>query len=85
MVANDFKTRTKTLVSAFCAGDDNAYAQLYDMYVNILFNYGIKLTQDQELVKDCIHDVFVKVYNKRADQKTINNFGSYVIISLKNF
>lgn len=84
MATSNLKERTKLLVSQFCAGNDSAFAELYNMYVQILFNYGIRLTQNQELLKDCIHDVFVKVYNKRHDQKTINNFGSYVIISLKN-
>ena len=50
----------------------------------MLFNYGSKLTQDQELLKDCIHDVFIKVYSKRDERNSINNFGSYLIISLKN-
>ena len=84
MATNIFKERTQRLVTQFCAGDDNAFAELYDMDVQILFNYGMKLTTDQELLKDCIHDVFVKVYNKRNDKNSINNLCSYLIISLKN-
>jgi RNA polymerase sigma factor (sigma-70 family) len=84
MATNHLKERTRILVSEFCAGDDKAFAQLYDLYVNMLFNYGLKLTQDHELLKDSIHDVFLKVYNKRGDKKAINNLGSYLIISLKN-
>lgn len=80
----NLKDRTRELVADFCAGNDKAFAQLYDMYVHILFNYGIKFTQDQELLKDCIHDVFVKVYSKRNEKNAINNIGSYLIISLKN-
>ena len=84
MAANNLKERTQRLVAEFCAGNDEAYAELYDMYVQMLFNYGMKLTSDQELLKDCIHDVFVKVYNKRHDKNAINNLCSYLIISLKN-
>lgn len=84
MVANHLKERSKQLVAQFCAGNDQAFAELYDLYVQMLFNYGIKLTQDQELLKDCIHDVFVKVYTKRDEKNTIKNLGSYLIISLKN-
>ena len=82
MVTN-LKDRTSKLVADFCAGNDKAFSELYDLYVHVLYNYGAKLTSDQELVKDCIHDVFVKVYRKRHDF-TINNFSSYLIISLKN-
>ena len=84
MANNDLKKRSRELVDQFCAGDDIAFSKLYDMYVNVLFNYGFKLTQDRELLRDCIHDIFVKVYNKRNEKNTINNLGSYLIISLKN-
>ena len=84
MVTNNLKNRTQKLVTEFCSGNDKAYAELYDMYIQMLFNYGMKLTNDVELLKDCIHDVFVKVYMKRSERGTINNFCSYLIISLKN-
>lgn len=84
MATKNLKERTQLLVAQFCAGDNHAYAKLYDMYVQMLFNYGLKLTSDQELLKDCIHDVFVKVYTKRNDKNSINNLCSYLIISLKN-
>ncbi len=84
MATYHLKERTRELVAAFCAGNDHAFAQLYDLYIQMLFSYGKKLTQDEELLKDCIHDVFVKVYSKRQEKNSINNLGSYLIISLKN-
>ena len=84
MATYHLKEQTKSLVAQFSAGNDHAFAKLYDMYVPILFNYGIRLTENQELLKDCIHDVFVKVYKKRDEQLPIRNFASYLVISLKN-
>ena len=78
------KEKAKQLAAEFFAGDNHAFSELYDLYVHILYNYGIKLTQDQELLKDCIHDVFTKVYTKRNENHSINNLNSYLIISLKN-
>lgn len=78
------RERAKQLAAEFCAGNDHAFSELYDLYVQSLYNYGMKLTQDQELLKDCIHDVFVKVYTKRNEKHTINNLSSYLLISLKN-
>ena len=78
------RERAKQLAAEFFAGNDYAFSELYDLYVQVLFNYGMKLTQDQELIKDCIHDVFCKVYTKRNEKHTINNLSSYLIISLKN-
>jgi len=84
MAISNLKERTQRLVAEFCEGNDNAFAELYNMYVDILFNYGMKLTTDHELLKDCIHDVFVKVYGKRDEKNAINNLCPYLLISLKN-
>lgn len=84
MTKTNLKEHTNQLVDAFCRGNDQAFSELYNLYVNILFNYGIRLTNDRELLKDCIHDVFVRVYQKRDNRHAIRNFGSYIIISLKN-
>jgi len=84
MTISNPKKMTERLVKDFRNGDDKAFSILYDMYVQPLFNYGMRLTSDRELVKDCIHDVFVKVYQKRNDKNGFTNFGSYLMISLKN-
>ena len=72
------------LLSDFQAGNVRAFSKLYDLYVNTLFNYGCRLTTDKELLKDCIHDVFVKIYTKREELGNVTNIRSYLFISLKN-
>jgi len=76
--------KTASLVVAFQSGDAYAFSTLYDMHINLLFSYGCKLTTDRELLKDCIHGVFVKLYTKRVELGIIDNFKSYLLISLKN-
>ena len=39
-----------------------ALAALYKKYYDLLYNYGIKCCADEELVKDCIQDIFVKIH-----------------------
>ena len=73
-----------TLLLAFEEGDTTAFSKLYDLNVNLLFSYGCKLTTDRELLKDCIHDVFVKMYTKKEELKHVENFKSYLFISLRN-
>lgn len=82
--ASDNADLTVQLLNAFQNGDTMAFSCLYDLYANVLFNYGHRLTTDKELLKDCIHDIFVKVYTRRNDLSTIENFKSYIFISLKN-
>ncbi len=83
-MAQNSNEKVTNLVAAFQAGDVSAFSTLYDMHVNVLLNYGSKLTSDRELLKDCVHDVFVKLYVKRDELDVINNFRSYLFISLKN-
>ena len=75
---------TNDLLSAFINGDDSAFSQLYDTHIDMLYNYGSRITANQELLKDCIHDVFVKLYLKRSDLVRVDNLRSYMVISLRN-
>ena len=75
---------TDTLLASFQAGNMAAFSQLYDLHINILFNYGMKMTIDIELLIDCFHDIFVKLFTKKDELGTIDNLKSYLFISLKN-
>jgi RNA polymerase sigma factor (sigma-70 family) len=57
---------------------------LYDTYIDGLFNFGTKFTSDREMVKDCIQDVFVKLYTKRGELESVENIKSYLYTSLRN-
>jgi len=76
--------QTTEFLSNFIQGDIASFSKLYNLHVNMLYNYGCKLTTDVELLKDCIQDVFIKIYNKRTELDSVANFKSYIIISLKN-
>ena len=71
------------LLDDYRHGNQNAFTALYNLYVVSLLNYGSCLTSDRELVKDCVHDVFVKLLTKCKSQK-ITKVGSYLFISLRN-
>ena len=60
------------------------FSQLYNKHIDQLFAFGSRFTSNREMLKDCIHDVFVKVYGKRSEKNAINNLASYLVISLKN-
>lgn len=72
------------LFAEFRDGNEKAFSKLYDLHVAMLYNYGYRLTTDMELLKDCIQDVFIKIYNKRTELGSVLNFKSYLLISLKN-
>lgn len=60
------------------------FTELYDKTIDNLFSFGAKLTTDREMIKDCIQDVFVKLYTKRGELDSVTNIESYLYTSLKN-
>ena len=60
------------------------FSQLYDKHVDSLFSFGSKFTSDRELIKDCIQDVFVKLFNKKETLDKVCNIESYLYVSLRN-
>ncbi len=60
------------------------FNQLYDKHIDNLFIFATRFTSDRELIKDCIQDVFVKLYNKRDELKNVSNIESYLYVSLRN-
>ncbi len=70
-------------LQAYQQGDDTAFSHLYNMYVNMMLNYGRCLTRDTELIKDCIQDVFVRLLNRKSPPQ-VSKIGAYLIVSLRN-
>lgn len=66
------------------AGDDDAYASLYEEYVQDLYQYGLCFTSDTELVKDCIQDLFVYLYANRSHLEISCQVKTYLLVSLKH-
>lgn len=73
----------QTLLAAYRQGNQNAFMSLYDMYAEMLLNYGLCITSDKELVKDCVQDVFIKLISKSQDLQ-VTKVTSYLLISLRN-
>lgn len=73
-----------SLWNDFLAGDEEAYSQIYKRYAKGLFLQGLQFSSDRNLIQDCIHDLFVKIYESRSRLKPINNLQVYLFISLRN-
>lgn len=73
-----------SLWNKFTSGDDAVYNYIYSKYAKILFVQGLQLTGNKELVRDLIHDLFVKIYKNRATLKPVLNIRLYLFVALKN-
>lgn len=65
-------------------GDVHAYHKLYDRYINTLFTFGMQYTNDDALVQDAIHDIFVDLHRYRNTIATDVVVKSYLFKSLQN-
>ena len=68
----------------FVAGDEGAFSWLYKNHTTLLYEYGMRFTTDGELVKDCIHDIFLSIYKNRQSIERPRNIKAYLMVSLKN-
>ncbi|MBC9933329.1 RNA polymerase sigma factor [Chitinophaga qingshengii] len=67
----------------FNAPDSLAAAAAYKYYYRQLYNYGRKLTDNNSLIEDAIHDVFVSVWQAHSRNPALDANKSYVYSSFR--
>jgi RNA polymerase sigma factor (sigma-70 family) len=65
------------------AGDKQALFELYNNMYFHLIRFGLKLNADDELVKDCVNQIFLNLWDKRSRLNTVDNVKAYLMTSLK--
>ena len=68
----------------FIDGNDAAFIIIYNKYIDPLLSYGLGLGFNEEILKDAIQDVFIKLYSHRRQLKEVKNLKFYLFRSLKN-
>lgn len=56
-----------------------SWESIYLRYGPILYNYGCKLTNHQQVVEDCIQDLFAELWEKKHNLHDIQHFKPYLI------
>uniref|UniRef100_UPI003B3BE48E RNA polymerase sigma factor n=1 Tax=Spirosoma sp. TaxID=1899569 RepID=UPI003B3BE48E len=73
----------ETLWNQFRGGDENAFARLYQNYVQTLYHYCAHFATDRALIKDCIHDLFVELWKHRTTIGPTTSVRFYLMASIK--
>jgi RNA polymerase sigma factor (sigma-70 family) len=60
-----------------------AFAVIYYRFFNALLHRGLQISSDRELVKDCIHDLFLEIWINKIKLATPFSVKSYLIVSLR--
>ena len=64
--------------------DEEALASLMKLYYDDLYNYAARFTKDDGLIKDCIQEVFISLWQRRETVGTILSPKYYFLRSIKN-
>ena len=64
-------------------GSSIAFHQIYQRYVQVLFNYGKKFTNQRELIEDCMQELFTGLWKYREKLGSVKNLKSYLLISFR--
>jgi RNA polymerase sigma factor (sigma-70 family) len=78
------KSDESILWTRFLKGDHQVLSLIYLQYSNALFDYGCRFTVDQDLVKDCIQEVFCTLIRTRKNLSETDNVRLYLLKSLKH-
>lgn len=65
------------------SGNKLALGELFREMNHRMFNYGYKIVEDPDLVKDAIQDVFVTVWRRRKHLSDVSSVPAYLFVALK--
>lgn len=65
-------------------GNPQALGYLYDTYIDRLFHTAFKMTDNRELAKDALQEVFIEIWHYRNSIGEVNHSHSYLAKVLKS-
>jgi RNA polymerase sigma factor (sigma-70 family) len=73
----------KKIWDDFRKGENKALSHIYFSHAQILYRYGKKFTQDDELIKDTIQDLFFDLIRTRENLGETDNICFYLMASFR--
>lgn len=77
------KLNQSRLWQDFQAGDETAFATIYEQNASALYGYGLKLVRDEDLVKDTIQDLFVELWDAKERLGKVQAITPYLVKSIR--
>jgi RNA polymerase sigma factor (sigma-70 family) len=82
---DQFPQDDKALWHSLRQGDMKAFETIYKVHVKALHHYGMRFSLDETHISDCLHDMFVAVWQKREQlAQDMGNIRFYLIKTLRH-
>jgi len=69
--------------TAFRQGDKVAFSVIYQNHLDALFNYGMKVIPDRNLVKDSLQDLFIDLWRNRLNLSETDQIRYYLYTAFR--
>lgn len=74
----------EVLWDKFRAGDKEAFGKIALHYYQLLYNYGLNLNNNEDFVSDCIQELFLELWERRAFLSKTDFVKTYLLRALRN-
>lgn len=78
------KVENMVLWNAFREGNREAFERIYELYADELVSYGFRVTSNVQLIEDSMHDLFIELWQSRANLSETDSIKFYLFRSLRN-
>ncbi len=79
----DADKEDKELWRSFTLGNEQALSCVYCKYFNYLYNYGLKISGDEDFVKDCIQELFLHLWENKGKLGAVQYVKAYLLQALR--
>jgi RNA polymerase sigma factor (sigma-70 family) len=76
-------TSEEDLWRSFRDGSEPAFATLYRTYFYVLYAYGYHIAREEELVKDCIQNLFIELWKSRRNLSDTTSIKFYLLKAMR--
>ena len=74
----------EALIRNIKQGSEQAFSWLYNEHVQELFSYGMHVCDDPGFVKNCLQELFIRVWDQRHDLSVAASVKSYLFRIFRN-
>ncbi|QHT67625.1 sigma-70 family RNA polymerase sigma factor [Rhodocytophaga rosea] len=68
---------------SFTGGNQQAYSYIFVQYKDMLYGYGLTIVSDEEMVCDCIQELFLDLWLRRKNLAQVKTIKYYLLVAFR--